>query len=129
MLTKLQEDDRVTPIPGMMLATWTKAGMSTAEKLPKAQYLKAGEWSLVLCHERSTKAVNGGYVLRYAFATMDENSKGVTADSDKFFTEVTNESDNAAAIKALSTEWNNLMSGIGICSTEEVLEAMTLALS
>jgi hypothetical protein len=123
----LGEDNFVGGVPGMMLATWIKAGSSSSEKFPKAQFLAPGKWTLVLCHERQTRAANDGYVIRYAFASMDKDKKSVIIGAPEFFPRF-NKDDNEA-VERLSAEWQHEMAGITLCHAEEVLEAMTLALS
>ena len=82
----------------------------------------------MLCHERQSHAVEGGYVLRYPFAIMDGDKKSVVRNAERFFAEATKETSRHANVETLLGKWNKEMFGIRVCSPEEVLEAMTLAL-
>ena len=123
----VSDDKFVSCIPGMLLATWIKAGSSSGEKFPKAQFLVPGEWTLVLCHERQARIANDGYVVRYAFASMDKDKKIMVVGAPEFFARF-NKDDKEVGDR-LSAEWQREMAGINLCGADEVLEAMTLALS
>ena len=122
----LARNNFVSCVPGMTLATWTKVGSSSAERSPKAQFLAPGEWTLVLCHERNDRAGNGGFVVRYAFASMDKDKKSVIVSAADLFAKFSKDDSEVAG--RLLAEWQATMAGINLCSAEEVLEALTLAL-
>jgi hypothetical protein len=64
--------------------------------------------------------------VRYAFASTDKEKKSVIMSASNLFTRFS-KGDGGAA-ERLSAEWQQQMAGINMCSAEEMLEALTLAL-